>query len=51
MAGILNIKWAHSGIVTAGPYCTAQALFNEIGLFGVALSTLVCPNVLHVRSR
>ena len=24
IGGMLNIRWAHNGIVTTGPYCTAQ---------------------------
>ncbi|KAF8502194.1 hypothetical protein F5888DRAFT_1918902 [Russula emetica] len=41
IGGILNIKWAHNGIVTTGPYCTAQGLFQQIGELGVALITLL----------
>jgi hypothetical protein len=40
--GILNIRWAHNGIVTTGPYCTAQGLVGQIGELGVGLITLVC---------
>ena len=40
--GILNIRWAHDGIVTTGPYCTAQGIIKEIGGTGVALISLVC---------
>ena len=43
IGGILNIRWAHSGIVTAGPYCTAQGIIGQTGELGVALITLVCP--------
>ncbi|KAI0276653.1 hypothetical protein BGY98DRAFT_934940 [Russula aff. rugulosa BPL654] len=39
--GILNIRWAHNGIVTTGPYCTAQGLVAQIGELGVALITLL----------
>ena len=39
---ILNIRWAHNGIVTTGSYCTAQGVIQQIGEVGVALSTLVC---------
>jgi len=39
--GILNIRWAHNGIVTTGPYCTAQGLVEQIGDLGVALITLL----------
>ena len=42
IGGILMIKWAHDGIVTTGPYCTAQGLIEQIGDLGVALITLVC---------
>jgi hypothetical protein len=42
MGGILNIRWAHEGIVTIGDYCTAQGLIEQIGDLGVALIILVC---------
>jgi hypothetical protein len=42
MSSVLNIRWAHDGIVTAGPYCTAQGVIKQIGGTGVALITLVC---------
>jgi hypothetical protein len=42
IGGILNIRWAHNGIVTTGHYCTAQGLVEQIGELGVALITLVC---------
>ncbi|KAN0131080.1 hypothetical protein V8E53_011081 [Lactarius tabidus] len=41
LGGILNIQWAHNGIVTIGPYCTAQGIIQQIGELGVALSTLI----------
>jgi hypothetical protein len=40
--GILNIRWAHDGVVTSGPYCTAQGIIAEMGALGIALITLVC---------
>ena len=49
IGGILNIRWAHSGIVTTGPYCTAQGLIEQIGELGVALITLVCPVLFFVQ--
>ncbi|KAI0265244.1 hypothetical protein BGY98DRAFT_1156386 [Russula aff. rugulosa BPL654] len=40
--GILNIRWAHNGIVTTGPYCTAQGLVAQIGELGLlAIHTFV----------
>lgn len=42
VGGILNIRWAHDGVVTTGPYCTAQGTIKQIGELGVALTTLVC---------
>ena len=42
MGGILDVRWAHNGIVTVGPYCTAQGVIQQIGELGVALITLVC---------
>src|SRR5713226_2979022 len=42
IGGILNIRWAHNGIVTTGHYCTAQGLIEQIGDLGVAFITLVC---------
>ena len=42
ISSILNIRWAHDGIVTTGPYCTAQGVIKQIGGTGVALILLVC---------
>jgi len=39
--GILNIRWAHNGIVTTGPYCTAQGIVEQVGELGVALIILL----------
>ncbi|KAF8274438.1 hypothetical protein EI94DRAFT_1713421 [Lactarius quietus] len=39
--GILDVLWAHNGIVTSGPYCTAQGVIQQIGELGVALITLI----------
>ncbi len=39
--GILNIRWAHNGIVTTGHYCTAQGIVQQVGEVGVALITFV----------
>jgi len=41
MGGILDVRWAHNGIVTTGPYCTAQGIVQQTGELGVALTTLV----------
>jgi len=41
MGGILNIRWAHTGIVSAGPYCTAQGIIEQFGELGVAVITLI----------
>ncbi|KAF8262435.1 hypothetical protein EI94DRAFT_1808789 [Lactarius quietus] len=41
LGGILNIRWAHNGIVTTGSYCTAQGIIQQIGELGVALITLI----------
>ena len=41
MGGVLDVRWAHNGIVTTGPYCTAQGVIQQIGEVGVALITLV----------
>ena len=43
MGGLLDVRWAHNGIVMTGPYCTAQGVIQQIGELGVALITLVCP--------
>ncbi|KAI0297943.1 hypothetical protein BC826DRAFT_951332 [Russula brevipes] len=40
IGGILNVRWAHDGIVMTGHYCTAQGVVQQIGEFGVALVTL-----------
>ena len=42
MGGILDVRWAHNGIVTTGPYCTAQGVIQQTGELGVGLITLVC---------
>ncbi|KAI9442147.1 hypothetical protein H4582DRAFT_1926706 [Lactarius indigo] len=41
LGGILDVRWAHNGIVTMGPYCTAQGIIQQSGELGVALITLV----------
>ncbi|KAH8990251.1 hypothetical protein EDB92DRAFT_1763981, partial [Lactarius akahatsu] len=41
LGGILDVRWAHDGIVTAGPYCTAQGIIQQSGELGVALFTLI----------
>jgi hypothetical protein len=42
VGGILNIRWAHDGVITTGPYCKAQGVMKQIGGVGVALISLVC---------
>jgi hypothetical protein len=42
IGGTLNIRWAHNGLVTTGPYCTAQGIVEQIGELGVALIIIVC---------
>ena len=42
MGGILDVRWAHNGIVTTGSYCTAQGVIQQTGELGVGLITLVC---------
>ena len=46
IGGILDVRWAHDGIVTVGHYCTAQGVIQQIGELGVALITLVCTSPL-----
>jgi len=41
MGGVLDVGWAHKGIVMTGPYCTAQGIIQQIGEVGVALITLL----------
>ncbi|KAH9048657.1 hypothetical protein EDB83DRAFT_2227100 [Lactarius deliciosus] len=41
IGGILNVRWAHDGIVTMGSYCTAQGIMKQMGELGVALLTLI----------
>ena len=41
MCGVLDVRWAHSGIVTMGHYCTGQGIVGQTGQLGVALITLV----------
>ena len=42
VAGILNLRWAHNGMVTSGPYCTAQGIIQQMGSLGLGLINLVC---------
>jgi hypothetical protein len=41
VGGMLNIWWAHIGIVRTGPYCTVQGITQQTGELGVALMTLI----------
>jgi hypothetical protein len=41
VGGIINARWAHDGIVTTGPYCTAQTVMYQLGALGTAMITLV----------
>ncbi|KAH9083443.1 hypothetical protein EDB83DRAFT_2309432 [Lactarius deliciosus] len=41
LGGIFDVRWAHNGIVTVGPYCTAQGIIQQSGELGVALITLI----------
>ncbi|KAH9002018.1 hypothetical protein EDB86DRAFT_3074362 [Lactarius hatsudake] len=41
LGGILDVRWAHNGIVTVGSYCTAQGVIQQSGELGVALITLI----------
>jgi hypothetical protein len=41
MAGVLNVRWAHHGIVMTGSYCTAIGIVKQIGQLGAAMITLV----------
>ncbi|KAI0254076.1 hypothetical protein BJV78DRAFT_105369 [Lactifluus subvellereus] len=41
LGGILNVRWAHNGIVTTGSYCKAQGIIKQIGELGAALITLI----------
>ncbi|KAH9014344.1 hypothetical protein EDB85DRAFT_2123676, partial [Lactarius pseudohatsudake] len=41
VGGILSFRWAHNGIVTTGPYCTAQGIIKQTGALGVALLSLI----------
>ncbi|KAI0297085.1 hypothetical protein BC826DRAFT_1002120 [Russula brevipes] len=47
--GILNVRWAGSGMVTTGPYCTAQGIIKQIGELGTALITLRCGEWVQAR--
>ncbi len=52
IGGILDIRWAHNGIVTTGHYCTAQGLVAQFGEVGVPLTLLVCsPLLMSLRLR
>ncbi|KAF8274449.1 hypothetical protein EI94DRAFT_1713454 [Lactarius quietus] len=41
LGSVLNIRWAHNGIVTTGSFCKAQGIIQQIGELGVALITLI----------
>ncbi|KAI9442154.1 hypothetical protein H4582DRAFT_2072711 [Lactarius indigo] len=41
LGGILDVRWAHDGIVMGGHYCTAQGIIQQIGQLGVALITFI----------
>ncbi|KAH9978828.1 hypothetical protein BGW80DRAFT_1455547 [Lactifluus volemus] len=41
LGGVLNVRWAHNGIVTTGSYCTAQGIIQQSGELGVALTILL----------
>ncbi|KAI0266781.1 hypothetical protein BC834DRAFT_112963 [Gloeopeniophorella convolvens] len=41
MGGVLDVRWAHGGIVRTGSYCTAQGVIQQIGELGVALITII----------
>jgi hypothetical protein len=43
LGGAFDVRWASSGIVTTGSYCSAQGIIHQMGALGVALTTLVCP--------
>ena len=40
--GILNIRWVNDGMITSGPYCTAQGIIDQMAPLGTALINLVC---------
>ncbi|KAH9978625.1 hypothetical protein BGW80DRAFT_1455397 [Lactifluus volemus] len=39
--GILDVRWAHVGIVTLGPYCSTQGILMQFGELGLTLITLI----------
>ncbi|KAH9979159.1 hypothetical protein BJV74DRAFT_131271 [Russula compacta] len=41
IGGILDVRWAHNGTVTTGPYCTAQGIIQQTGELGSALITFI----------
>ncbi|KAI0251116.1 hypothetical protein BJV78DRAFT_1375749 [Lactifluus subvellereus] len=41
LGGILDVRWAHTGIVTTGTYCTAQGIVQQTGELGAALITFI----------
>ncbi|KAI0066270.1 hypothetical protein BV25DRAFT_1879414 [Artomyces pyxidatus] len=40
LGGMLDVKWAHTGKVHTGSFCTAQGVIQQLGEVGVALATL-----------
>ncbi|KAH9953516.1 hypothetical protein BC827DRAFT_1159194 [Russula dissimulans] len=41
IGGILNVRWAVKGVITMGPYCSAQGIIKQIAGLGTALITLI----------
>ncbi|TDL25439.1 hypothetical protein BD410DRAFT_813640 [Rickenella mellea] len=40
LGAIMDVKWAHEGIVKTGTFCAAQGLIQQVGEAGVAMATL-----------
>ncbi|KAH9978629.1 hypothetical protein BGW80DRAFT_687058 [Lactifluus volemus] len=41
LGGAFDVRWASSGIVTTGSYCSAQGIIHQMGALGVALTILI----------
>ncbi|KAJ7188924.1 hypothetical protein C8R46DRAFT_878372 [Mycena filopes] len=41
VGAVMDIQWVHSGVVSAGPFCTAQGVVQQLGETTAAMTTLL----------
>ncbi|KAJ7025872.1 hypothetical protein C8F04DRAFT_1126975 [Mycena alexandri] len=41
VGAVVDIKWIHSGVLTVGPYCTAEGVVAQLGETSAAITTLL----------